>query len=71
MKIAITFTEQESEKAAAAVFELSKLFPFRRKTTPPKDGYIHTYLSVREPLSVDSTTQKWYNEEKTSTARKS
>lgn len=64
MKICVTFSEPESDKAAAVIKELNKMFPFWMKTTPPKDGYIHTYLTIREPLPEGYS-------KKESTARKS
>ena len=52
MKITVTYTEGETDRAAAVILALTQIYPFRQKTTPVKDGYIHTYITFREPFPV-------------------
>lgn len=48
MKITISFTEAEREKAAAVVGAVRALLRFRLKETPPKDGFSHIYITAEE-----------------------
>ena len=47
MKIRVTYTENEREKKAAHEEAVKKMFPdVKVKETTPKDGFLHTVLTV-------------------------
>ena len=52
MKITVTFSPLETDRAAAVILALTRMFQFKTRSTPERDGYFHTYLSIREPFPV-------------------
>ena len=49
MKIKISYSEAEEQGAALVVTAVKRLFQVKVKSTPLRDGYLHTYLEVKRP----------------------
>ena len=52
VKICVTFSPAEIEKASTVISAMTEMLPFRRKDLPERDGYFHTYLTIREPREL-------------------
>lgn len=50
MKIRVTYTDDEKDKKAVHEEAVKNLFPdVKVKETAPKDGFLHTVLTVPKP----------------------
>lgn len=50
MKIRVTYTEREQSKKELHESVVKSLFPdVKVKDTAPKDGYLHTVLTIPQP----------------------